>query len=116
MDSLAKFQTAILDHLPRDHQPPGPRRLSEENIAPDPLAYCDDLTHAAQVLSGARNPDNVDYITQFLGGVAQSAVDADLQRAVSQLSYIRRHGAPIDVGLAEFSALVQSRRASASAI
>ena len=114
--NLAEFQTAILDHLPRDRQPPAPREISQEIVDPDPVAFQDDLSHAAQVLSGCRSGDTVDYVTQFLTGVARSADDADLQRVVTQLKYLRNSGAPTDIGIAKLSALVQSRLSQASPI
>lgn len=107
--NIGEFQTAILDHLPRDRQPPAPRQLSQEVVDPDPVAFHDDLTHAAQVLSGSRSGDTVDYITQFLTGVARSADDADLHRVVTQLKYLRSNGAPTDIGIAKLTALVKSR-------
>lgn len=112
--SLATFQTAILEHLPRDRQPPGPRKVQDEEVEPDPIAYRDDLAHAAQILEGGRLEDEFDYITQFLSGVARSADDTDLQRAVSQLNYLRKNGAPTDIGFAKLSALVRSRLANAA--
>ncbi len=114
--NLAEFQTAILDHLPRDRQPPAPREISQEIVDPDPVAFQDDLSHAAQVLNGCRSGDTVDYVTQFLIGVARSADDADLQRVVTQLKYLRNSGAPTDIGIAKLSALVQSRLSQASPI
>ena len=114
--NLAEFQTAILDHLPRDRQPPAPREISQEIVDPDPVAFQDDLSHAAQVLNGCRSGDTVDYVTQFLIGVARSADDAELQRVVTQLKYLRNSGAPTDIGIAKLSALVQSRLSQASPI
>ena len=114
--NLAEFQTAILDHLPRDRQPPAPREISQELVHPDPVAFQDDLSHAAQVPNGCRSGDTVDYVTQFLIGVARSADDADLQRVVTQLKYLRNSGAPTDIGIAKLSALVQSRLSQASPI
>lgn len=112
--NLAEFQTAILDHLPRDRQPPAPRMLTEEVVDPDPVAFHDDLSHAAQVLSGSRSGETVDYVTQFLTGVATSADDTDLHRVVTQLKYLRTSGAPTDIGIAKLAALVQSRLSSAA--
>lgn len=114
IDSLAGFQSAILDHIPKDRHPPGPRTVTSETVDPDVIAYHDDLIHAAQLLSGNRDYDQLDYVTQFLSGVAQSAEDADMQRVVSQLSYLRKNGAPLDIGVAKLSALVKSRLDAAS--
>ncbi len=113
ISSLASFQSAILDHLPRERHPPGPRKVNDEHVDPDLVAYHDDLTHAAQVLSASRNADRIDYVTQFLAGVAHSADDSDMQRAVTQLSYLRENGAPTDIGIAKLASLVKARLAEA---
>lgn len=114
--NLAAFQAAILEHLPADRQPPGPREISDEMVSPDPIAYQDDLTHIAQVLEGADEDDNIDYVTQFLGGVARSAKDHDLDRAVRDLASLRSTGGDLDKGVAELSQLVQSRIAAGGPI
>lgn len=108
--SIAAFQSAILEHLPADRQPPGPRLLSDEVVAPDRIAFHDDLSHVAEVLdSRAAGNGTVDYVTKFLHGVAQSAEDADLEQAAARLAALKSKGAPLDGGIAELSALVQSR-------
>ena len=112
--NLADFQSAILDHLPRDRQPPAPRAVSEEMGAPDRIAFHDALNHAAQVLGNSRSTETLDYITQFLTGVAASVDDTELQRVVSQLKHLRNQGAPTDIGIAKLTALVQSRLAAAA--
>ena len=112
--NLAEFQSAILDHLPRDRQPPAPRVISDETIDPELIAFHDDLTHAARVLSGSTSNETVDYIAQFLTGVATSAEDEELQKVVTQLQYLRRNGAPTDIGIAKLSSLVQNRLANAA--
>lgn len=108
--SIAAFQSAILAHLPADRQPPGPRLLSDEVVAPDRVAFHDDLSHVAEVLdSRAAGNGTVDYVTKFLHGVAQSAEDADLEQAAAKLAALKSQGAPLDGGIAELSDLVQAR-------
>lgn len=108
--SLAAFQSAILEHLPADRQPPGPRLLSDEIVSPDRVAFHDDLSHVAEVLDGRGDTDgSVDYVTKFLHGVAQSADDDDLERAAAQLATLKSQGAPLELGIKRVSELVQDR-------
>lgn len=107
--SLAAFQATILACMPPDRRPPGPRLAADDRIAPDPLAYRDDLAHAADVLSLDDAERGLDYVTQFLGGVARSAGDAPLDAAVAQLAHARRTGGQIRPEVARLAALVQAR-------
>lgn len=79
--SLATFQQAILSHLPEDRQPLGPRTVPEGDVEPDPIAYRDDMVHVADVLEDVHDARTLDYIVQFLGGVARSAKDSELLQA-----------------------------------
>jgi len=114
--SLAQFQSAILRHLPAERQPPQLRVVSEERIKPDRLAYQDDLVQVAGVLGSSQAEDSVDYITQFLGGVARSARDEDLDLAVRQLKQLSASGAPLRPGLAALNAVVKDRLEQAGPI
>ncbi|MCB1341264.1 MAG: response regulator [Pseudooceanicola sp.] len=86
--SLPWFQSQILSRLPPDRQPPGPREIAEEEIAPDPIALHDDL---AMVVDRLDDPDSADiaYIAQFVGGVALSARDSVLAAAANDLARAR---------------------------
>lgn len=106
--SLATFQSAILQHLPKDRQPPGPRLVSDEAVNPDLIAYQDDLNHVAQVLLDNDDCD-IDYVTQFLGGVARSAQDQELDRAVRKLAQLRGRGDDPKSGVADLIRIVQTR-------
>ncbi len=106
---LAQFQAAILRHLPRDRQPPGPRIVLEEHVAPDPIALRDDLAHVADVLSGEEDAQAIDYLTQFLSGIAHSAGDVSLTEAVEALKVRRHEGGPLRPQIAHLAALVQDR-------
>ena len=110
--SLAAFQAAILEHLPLDRQPPSPRKLSDEMIRPDPIAYRDDLSHIAQVLDDTNDEGTLDYVTQFLGGVARIAQDRDLDAAVTNLTKLRRAGRNPNEGMIALSHLVKARIAA----
>lgn len=112
--SLAHFQSAILRLLPPERQPTGPRVINDEIVEPDPLALRDDLAHVAEVLD-TPNPDEdggtIDYVTQFLRGVAADAADADLGAAVSALATRRLQGGIGRNERAELVKIVQARLA-----
>ncbi len=112
VQSLSAFQSSILAHLAADRQPPSPRSVPDEMIQPDPIAYRDDLTHIAQVLDDTNDDTALDYVTQFLGGVARIAKDHDLDQAVSNLTKLRRAGNNPDAGVVALSQLVQTRIAA----
>jgi len=107
--SIAAFQSAILQHLPKDRQPPGPRLLKDENVRPDMVAFRDDLSHVAEVLDSRFDPASVDYVTQFLSGVALSADDKALAEAVANLQALRDAKKPLQPGLQGLSKIVRQR-------
>ncbi len=109
VQSLAAFQQMILRSLPVDRQPPGPRLVSDEPVVPDPIAYRDDMAHAAGVLDDREDDAVVDYVAQFLSGVARSAGDQPLFEAANDLAAQRAKSAPTDVPLNRLSALVAAR-------
>lgn len=112
--SLAQFQAAILMHLPPDRQPQGPRLLSQEQVQPDMLAYRDDLSHVVDVLRHDESPQTLDYVTQFLSGVATSARDRGMQDVVRRLIAQRKAGLAARDGLQNLTEMVQTRLAAAS--
>lgn len=112
--SLSAFQAAILAHLPHDRQPPGPRLVSDEVVSPDILAYHDDLSHVAAVIDGEDGSEVLSYITQFLGGVARSVADDDLDKAVAALAQKHALGSNTPADLVALGAMVQTRLAAAS--
>ncbi|WP_083097987.1 response regulator [Pseudophaeobacter leonis] len=107
--SLAAFQQAILSRLPDDRQPTGPRQLSDETVEPDPLAFRDDMAHAADVLNDTKEEKTLDYLAQFLGGVARSAGDGPLATAADNLARARMEGRPVASDAAMIAGLVQER-------
>lgn len=109
VNSLASFQATVLALLPADRQPPAPRKLSSVQIRPDELAFRDDLVHAAEVLSKREDSDVLDYLTQFLGGVARSAGDEPLSEAVNNLAAVRANGGAVLPVIDTLSSLVETR-------
>lgn len=113
---LAEFQARILALLPRDRQPVGPRVVSDDQVSPDQMAFRDDLSHVAEVLSGEEDGAAIAYLTQFLGGVARSAGDASLSEAVEELAARHDAGAPLRTEFAKLAAIVQTRLSETRAI
>ncbi|MEL6451306.1 MAG: response regulator [Pseudomonadota bacterium] len=114
--SLAVFQDTILSHLPADRRPVGPRSVTQELVAPDPIAYRDDMAHVADVLEEASDARTLDYVAQFLGGVARSARDTELAHATDALAAVRARGDPAASEVAAVAGLVQNRLADKIAI
>ena len=116
VESVLRFQSEIIAHLPPERRPGGVRMASEEPVCPDPLAYRDDMALAADVLGDDRDERMLDYVTQFLRGVAVSAGDVALQRAAEGLAEARFEGRPTKADIARVAGLVQDRLADRVAI
>lgn len=111
IESLSAFQRAILAALPATPKPVAPGRASaeEDRVRPDPLALRDDLAHVAELIGGAPEGAALDYLAQFLSGVALSAHDAPLRAAAEALARDRSGGAG---KMTRLSGLVQDRLAT----
>ncbi|WP_298919568.1 response regulator [uncultured Roseobacter sp.] len=107
--SLAAFQQAVLSNLPADRQPVGLRELSDEVIHPDRMAFQDDMAHIADVLEDPPDDRALDYVAQFLGGVARSAQDHGLEKAAAALAKKRAAGEPAGSETAAIAGLIQER-------
>lgn len=116
LQSVVQFQNAILGALPADRHPPGPRLVSDDPVRPDPVAYRDDMAHAADVLDDHADEQSVDYVARFLSGVARSAGDNVLYQAAEALAHKRAGQQPMQSDLARVAALVKERLANRLAI
>ncbi|GGG69904.1 response regulator [Salipiger pallidus] len=116
VDSVVAFQNEIIGNLPPERQPRGLRMVADDPVRPDPLAYRDDMAHAADVLNVNRDGRMVDYVAQFLRGVAFSAGDHVLQAAAEDVSRARVEGRSLPGDVARLSRLVQERLADRVAI
>lgn len=109
VDSLPAFQSAILRHLPPERQPQGPRGISGEVIRPDQLAFHEDMAHLAEVLDRPAESRDLDYVAQFLGGIARSAGDVALVAAAGALARARDEGRATGPDEARIAGLVRER-------
>ena len=109
LDSLAAFQQSVMTHLPTAFRPAGPRLLPDEAIRPDMLAYFDDMAHVADVMTNSSDDLTLDYIAQFLAGVARSANDRALESAATVLATRRATGRPFRSDLARVAGMIQER-------
>ncbi|WP_134726049.1 response regulator [Paracoccus luteus] len=116
IESLALFQHLILEALPAEARPLGPRLLPDDIVSPDPGALRDDLAHVAEVLAAAEDTGAIDYIARFLAGVARSSRDRPLEDAATALARDHSAGRALAADLARISGLVQDRLSAVGAI
>lgn len=114
--SLSVFQQMVLGALPSNRQPKGLRVLEDEQISPDQIAYHDDINYAAELLEGTPDEQALDYIAQFLEGVARSVDDSSMEDAARALAARRAAGKPAMSETAQIAGLIQQRLASRMAI
>lgn len=107
--SIATFQELILAALPIDRRPSGPRALTTEQVVPDMIAFQDDMSHIADVLGEQDDERMLDYVAQFLSGVARSAQDVHLEEAALALAEKRALGQPAASETAAIAGLIQKR-------
>lgn len=116
MANLTLFQNMILDHLPQNRRPKGVREAQTELVEPDPIAFRDDMAHAAHILGGEVDGESLEYVGRFLSGVARIAGDATLGVAAQELVRSRSSGHPVGASVARVTGLVQDRLADRIAI
>ncbi|NEK22806.1 response regulator [Sulfitobacter sp. JBTF-M27] len=114
--SLSVFQETILSLLPPDRRPKGLRPIDEVTVAPDKLAYRDDMAHIADVLEDQISGHTLDYVAQFLSGVARLADDTILVDAARALAEKRAVGETAASETARIAGLIQHRLADKAAI
>ncbi|WP_298843988.1 response regulator [uncultured Roseobacter sp.] len=107
--SLSVFQQSVLSNLPPDRQPAGLRELPDDQISPDIMAFQDDMAHIAGVLDEQSDETTLDYVAQFLGGVARSASDDGLEAAAAAIAAKRAAGQSAKNEAARLSHLIQER-------
>ncbi|MDF1855253.1 response regulator [Pseudooceanicola sp.] len=116
VESLAQFHTALLRHLPPDRQVAQQRPVTQDMVHPDRIAFRDDMAHLAEVLSKNLEDTTLDYLAQFLGGLARSARDQELISAAVALAMSRKEGRATRSDVARIAGLVQERLTDRAAI
>jgi CheY-like chemotaxis protein len=106
---LAAFQRAVLGALRLDG---AAAAAAADEVAPDRLAYRDDLAGARQMLADPAGPAAMAYAARFLAGVARSADDPPLAEAAADLSAQIGAGAPAGAILARVAGLLEQRLAA----
>ncbi|MEO1140693.1 MAG: response regulator [Pseudomonadota bacterium] len=109
LHSLAEFQQAVLAVMPMSRRPLGPRVIADTEINPDPMAYRDDMNHVASLLDDHQDGPVLDYVAQFLSGVARSARDTALADAARNLSVDRAKGQTPPEAVPALLEMVQDR-------
>lgn len=107
--NLGTFQHAVLDALPESVRPSGLRPVSNEEINPDLIALQDDFVHVADILNASAGEDVLDYIAQFLAGIARTAGDEEMVDAADTLAKHRQQGLPYGAVIARVADLVHER-------
>ena len=109
IESLALFQQKILAVMPIDERPRILRLLPDEQIYPDLAALKDDLAHVIEVLGTCQDNATMDYIAQFLAGVARSVHDKPLEEAATSLAKADLRDGSASASLTHVNALVRQR-------
>ncbi|MDW4549570.1 response regulator [Defluviimonas sp. D31] len=112
VESLAGFQRTVLAALPAGAGMTWASRGPEDRVDPDPLALRDDLARAAELLGRASDGATLDYVAQFLSGLARSARDAPLQAAAEALARDGLTGLRSRAPVSRVSGLVRDRLAA----
>ena len=107
--SLESFQQAVLEHLPRERRPDGPRLLGDTRIDPDPAALAEDLAHAADLIGDTARETTLDYLCGFLFGLGKASGDTMLQAQAQRLIQLRDDGRPIETQFDRLHDLVRER-------
>ncbi len=114
--SLAAFQQEVLSHMPEASRPTGVRKTDTTPLAPDMIAFFDDLNHARDILSDKETELELDYIFQFVESVASAASDAALVSMAHKLATANAKGTLQQDELDRFRALIQVRSEQRQAI
>ncbi len=116
LGSISYFQSKILRFLPSERQPEGLRVLTDEVVQPDEVALRDDLATAASFLEDPSDDRAMRYLSQFLGGLARSTDDPQLEEEAHTLALLQANGRATQAQAARIAALVQDRIAQVAQI
>lgn len=107
--NLGEFQEIVLNAMPEGARTKGIRPVSDEDICPDPIALQDDFVHISDLMTLNRGEDMLDYIAQFLSGIARTSGDTELVDATQSLADNREQGLPFGSDIARIAGLVHDR-------
>ena len=107
--SVAEFQSVILNGLPRDAQPSGPRVISDEIVTADRDALMDDFALLADLLDGQSEIGTLKYAVRFASGLGRSIKDKTLSSTAKKLDDAIHSGKPFGQDQSQLAALVQDR-------
>lgn len=114
--NLAQFQSAVLAHLPPEDQPPGPRLINDEKIIIDEMALHDDFVQVEHALTKQNDGETLDYLAQFISGIAQTAHDTPLVKAAHALAQDRASGSSTQNDVDRLAKMLRSRLETRAAI
>lgn len=77
---LAAFQSALQSMIPDRQTGFVPRFVSNDTVAPDPLALSEDYHHAAELLDGSVDDATTKYISGFVASLAHATDDPVLEQ------------------------------------
>ena len=107
--SVAAFQSLVLSLIPRERR--ALAIVSDEPLQPDTIAVRDDLAQVAAALSRGEEAENLDYVAQFLRGVARDSGDGELESAAAELQRHRAERLPVGPAVTKVSTAVAERLA-----
>lgn len=109
VESLGVFQQTILENCPTETRPAGPRIMRADMVEPDPIAFREDMSHAASLLEDCHEGPVLDYVARFLEGVAHTARDGALEQAVQAILHGDSGAPAAPAKVARLAGLVQER-------
>ena len=109
LSSISAFQEAMLAQLPQDARPTDLRPATYDEVVPDRIAYRDDLSLAADLLSDRPDQSTLAYVSAFLIGIAKSVADPDLESIARDAGATTLSNAPFHDMLGRLLNAVETR-------
>ena len=109
LSSITAFQQAMLAQLPQDARPTDLRPAAFDEVIPDRIAYRDDLSLAADLLTDRPDQSTLAYVSVFLLGIAKSVADPDLESLARDAGVTTSTNAPYQDVLSRLRSAVEVR-------
>ena len=109
LSSITAFQQAMLAQLPQDARPTDLRPAAFDEVIPDRIAYRDDLSLAADLLTDRPDQSTLAYVSVFLLGIAKSVADPDLESLARDAGATTSTDAPYQDVLSRLRSAVEVR-------